>query len=57
VTARLTRYWVILWQHLGLNPQRADEWTLDEAIVAELFCEDYEADNRRRQAKARQGRR
>lgn len=40
MTRRLIVHWVALHQDLGLNPHDAGSWTLDEAIVAEVYAED-----------------
>lgn len=46
MTLRLGEHWVGLHGSFGLNPHRAADWTLDEALMAEEFVERQARDAR-----------
>lgn len=53
MTHRLGRYWAVLHSDLGLNPHHSDCWTLDEALVAEVYVDDVMTARRIAAARAR----
>jgi len=40
VTRRLVQHWAALHHDLGRDPWLAGSWTLDEALVIEVYAED-----------------
>lgn len=47
--------WAVLWSQLGVRPTDIDSFTLDDALVVEIFAQDAEREMRR--ANSRRGRR
>lgn len=40
MTRRLGQHWAALHHDLGCDPWQAEHWTLDEALVVEVYAQD-----------------